>query len=182
MPCRTRHPYLLAGVMLCAAGCSGSDSVAGSQPPFALPEADPPPIAFAWVGSYTGAIRGEDRGVAFDNLPVTFTISPSREAECPGTTPDAVTAHLRITGGPDVFRVCDPPITSSIEALFEYTEANRRHVVSLGRFSGGGGTANVILGDVTIQEPDANGVFATVYHGVFTVVRAGAATSPAPSP
>lgn len=149
--------------------CSGAATVA----PDAVPQDEPIALAYDWVGLYTGQIRGEERGVPFPDLPVTFSIAFSTRETCPeAMAPDVVTAHLQITDGPDIFKRCNVPISSPTEAEFEYFDANRRHAVGLGRFSADGETANVILGRITIQEQlGANQALETVYHGTFTVQR-----------
>lgn len=152
-----------------AIGCSGTDPQAPGGLP---PQPAPLPVAFEWLGSYTGSMHGNDRGAGFADVSVTLTMALSTTEACPErSASDAVTVKLQTTDSAILFGHCNLRVTQPSDARFEYTDAGRRHILSIGRFSGGGGTANVILGEVSIQEPGASGEFETVFVGIFTVER-----------
>lgn len=119
------------------------------------------PVAFSWLGSYTGLIDGVYRDSTFGDEPVTLEIFISQAPGCE----NSVAVRLD-----NVFDRCHLTFSSAVTADFQYVTDSVRHTLHLDRFSGGA-TANTILGLADKEEPDSQRRYVRVYRGDFLVTR-----------
>jgi hypothetical protein len=129
-------------------GCAGPELVVGELDP----DTETLILAQAWIGEFLGAAEGEVLGEPFQNPAAGLTIAFDADSLgrtdcffCVTVTLDTVFVRTNVTVG-------DP-----VRLDLRYTTDGVERTLVLDRFSGAGGTANVLQGRAIIRPVDTSG-------------------------
>ena len=141
-----RQVYILSVLGVFTAACTEVNpaEVVGLDPP------DPLPQALAWIGTFSGNGDGVSSGATtqWTGALLRITLDPDsvRLPECPYCVSLALEDSLYAQANIDVM--------SEVEMSLSYTRGDTLRQLSLLRYSGGGGTGNLLDVSLTVTRPD----------------------------
>ncbi len=147
---------VLAGLVV--GGCSVEVGDPIGEIDAQVPQSSLPGVS--WLGTWTGTADGTRGGAAFRQETIVLNIVRDVRQAC--------ASGFAVRLG-TLFDRCVPAPDSDVSASWEYETDSTRHAISMDRFSGGGQTANVILGRVRVDRRPVAGT--AVVDAEFTVVR-----------
>lgn len=130
---------------LLAALATGCTDPTGSGTTDAFPEV-PETYGHTWLGIWEGTATGSVGGAEYWSAAARLTVSPDADSVRIDSCPECVTVTLDT-----LFALANVLLLDPVEISVTYADETFERTLRLDRFSGGGGTANVAHGPLTLE-------------------------------